>query len=96
MEILAMEMATDIPSTFQDKSCIKMVGYDMSKKAADKVFEKSGNANSFLDVFVPLRASWQISYIKMLNVFNLDLLTYLITYIYLLTCLLYTCEIIMV
>jgi sterol carrier protein 2 len=37
-----MEMATDMPSTFKDKSCIKMVGFDMSKKAADKVFQEAG------------------------------------------------------
>eukprot|EP00731_Ephydatia_muelleri_P018972 Em0011g1012a len=42
VEIVAMEMATDLPSTFNDKSCMKMVGYDVSKAAADKVFKKSG------------------------------------------------------
>ncbi|XP_060594027.1 sterol carrier protein 2-like, partial [Ruditapes philippinarum] len=42
IEILSMEMATDMPSTFKDKSCIKMVGFDMSKKAADKVFQEAG------------------------------------------------------
>lgn len=42
VEILAMEMATDLPSAFQDKSCIKMVGYDMTKKAADKVYQQAG------------------------------------------------------
>ena len=26
VEILAMEMATDLPSTFEEKSCIKVVG----------------------------------------------------------------------
>jgi hypothetical protein len=26
VEILAMEMATDLPSTFEEKSCLKMVG----------------------------------------------------------------------
>ncbi|XP_053394747.1 sterol carrier protein 2-like isoform X3 [Mercenaria mercenaria] len=42
VEIVAMEMATDLPSAFKDKSCIKMVGYDMAKKAADKVFQEAG------------------------------------------------------
>ncbi|XP_052774336.1 sterol carrier protein 2-like isoform X3 [Mya arenaria] len=42
VEILAMQMATDMPSAFADKSCIKMVGYDMSKKAADEVYKQSG------------------------------------------------------
>lgn len=42
MEIMAMQMATDLPSTFKEKSCIKMVGYDMSKKAAEEVYRKAG------------------------------------------------------
>lgn len=35
-------MATDVPSAFKDKSCIKMVGYDMTKKAADQVYKEAG------------------------------------------------------
>lgn len=42
VEIIAMDMATDLPSTFNEESCMKMVGYDMSKKAAESVFSKSG------------------------------------------------------
>ena len=42
VEIAAMEMATDVPSAFDDKSSIKVVGYDMTKKAADKVFKTAG------------------------------------------------------
>ncbi|KAH3831788.1 sterol carrier protein 2-like [Dreissena polymorpha] len=42
VEILAMQMATDLPSSFKEKSCIKMVGYDMSKKAAEQVYRKAG------------------------------------------------------
>lgn len=42
VEILAMEMATDLPSTFEEKSCIKMVGFDMTKNAAQKAFSKAG------------------------------------------------------
>lgn len=45
VEIIAMEMATDLPSTFEEESeesCMKMVGYDMAKRAADKVYRKSG------------------------------------------------------
>ncbi|XP_057319332.1 sterol carrier protein 2-like [Microplitis mediator] len=38
VEILAMEMTTDTPSTFAEKSSIKLVGYDMTKLAAEKVF----------------------------------------------------------
>lgn len=38
VEILAMEMTTDTATTFAEKSHIKIVGYDMTKNAADKVF----------------------------------------------------------
>ncbi|KAG7189846.1 hypothetical protein KM043_017501 [Ampulex compressa] len=38
VEILAMEMSTDLPSTFSERSCIKLIGYDMTKNAAEKVF----------------------------------------------------------
>ncbi|KAI4497424.1 hypothetical protein M0802_007435 [Mischocyttarus mexicanus] len=38
VEILAMEMSTDLPSTFSENSCIKLIGYDMTKNAAEKVF----------------------------------------------------------
>lgn len=41
VEILAMEMSTDLPSTFSEKSCIKLVGYDMTKNAAEKVFSQT-------------------------------------------------------
>ena len=42
VEILALEMATDLPSTFKDNDCMKIVGFDMSQMAAKKAFEKSG------------------------------------------------------
>ncbi|XP_062509219.1 sterol carrier protein 2-like [Corticium candelabrum] len=42
VEILAMEMATDQSSTFQEKNCIKLVGYDMTKDAARRAFESAG------------------------------------------------------
>ncbi|XP_078042390.1 sterol carrier protein X-related thiolase [Augochlora pura] len=38
VEIVAMEMSTDLPSTFAEKSAIKLIGYDMTKNAAEKVF----------------------------------------------------------
>ncbi|XP_033331850.2 sterol carrier protein X-related thiolase [Megalopta genalis] len=38
VEIVAMEMSTDLSSTFTEKSAIKLIGYDMTKNAADKVF----------------------------------------------------------
>ncbi len=40
--IAAQTMTTDFPSTFEEKSMIKMVGYDMAKAAAKKVYEKAG------------------------------------------------------
>jgi len=42
VEIAGMAMATDMPSTFDEKSCIKMVGFDMSRAAARKAYEQSG------------------------------------------------------
>jgi sterol carrier protein 2 len=42
VEILGMAMTTDFPSTFDEKSCIKLVGSDMTKKAAQQVYEQSG------------------------------------------------------
>lgn len=41
IEILSMEMATDTPSTFESNSAIKLVGYDMTKSAADKAYKKA-------------------------------------------------------
>src|SRR5262249_27212868 len=40
--IAAQAMTTDYPSSFKDDSMIKMVGFDMSKEAARKVYEKAG------------------------------------------------------
>src|SRR5690242_3277951 len=37
--IAAQTMTTDYPSTFQEHSMIKMVGYDMAKSAAKKVYD---------------------------------------------------------
>lgn len=42
VEIVGMEMATDLASTFEEKSMMKIVGYDMTKKAADTLFAKTG------------------------------------------------------
>ena len=42
VKILAQEMTTDFTSTFEDHSMIKLIGYDMAKAAADKVYEKAG------------------------------------------------------
>ncbi|KAM5160528.1 sterol carrier protein 2 isoform 1-T1 [Callospermophilus lateralis] len=50
VEILAQEMVTDLPSTFDEESVIKVVGYDMSKEAARKCYEKSGLRPNDIDV----------------------------------------------
>jgi len=41
VEILGIEMATDLPSTFE-KSCMKLVGFDMTKMAAEKLYKRTG------------------------------------------------------
>ncbi|CAH1100107.1 unnamed protein product [Psylliodes chrysocephalus] len=41
VEILGMEMTTDLASTFADKSHMKIIGYDMTKLAADRLFQKT-------------------------------------------------------
>ncbi|XP_061551095.1 sterol carrier protein 2 isoform X2 [Phycodurus eques] len=50
VEILAQEMVTDLTTTFEENSCIKMVGYDMSRSAARKCFEASGLQPADVDV----------------------------------------------
>jgi sterol carrier protein 2 len=50
VEILGMAMVTDLPSSFSDKSCIKIVGYDMTRKAAQQVYEKTGYGPEDVDV----------------------------------------------
>uniref|UniRef100_A0A0V0G3U7 Sterol carrier protein 2 n=1 Tax=Triatoma dimidiata TaxID=72491 RepID=A0A0V0G3U7_TRIDM len=50
VEILGMEMVTDLPSTFHDKSCMKIVGYDMTKTAADRLFSSTGRKPDEVDV----------------------------------------------
>lgn len=50
MEIVAQEMITDLPSSFEENSMIKVVGFDMSKEAARKCYEKSGLRPSDIDV----------------------------------------------
>jgi sterol carrier protein 2 len=50
VEILGMTMITDLPSTFGEKSSIKLVGYDMTKRAAQRVYEQSGFGPEDVDV----------------------------------------------
>ena len=50
IEIAGQAMVTDLPSTFDEKSCIKMVGFDMTRKAAQKVYGQSGLGPEDVDV----------------------------------------------
>lgn len=42
VKVLAQSMTTDFSSTFEDYSMAKLIGYDMTKAAADAVYEKAG------------------------------------------------------
>lgn len=42
IEIVAQALTTDEPITFESKSAMEVVGYGMSKKAADQVFAQAG------------------------------------------------------
>jgi acetyl-CoA acetyltransferase len=50
IEIAGQAMATDMPSTFDDRSCIKIVGYDMSREAARRAYEEAGVGPEDVDV----------------------------------------------
>ncbi|KAJ8011523.1 hypothetical protein DPEC_G00059100 [Dallia pectoralis] len=50
VEIVAQEMVTDMATTFQDNSCMKMVGYDMTSLAAQKCFKTAGLKPTDVDV----------------------------------------------
>lgn len=50
VEIAAMAMATDLPSTFENHSCIKLAGYDLTRLAAKRVYEASGLGPEDVDV----------------------------------------------
>ena len=50
VEIVGQSMVTDLPSTFADGNSIKVVGYDMSKQAADRAYEEAGVAAEDVDV----------------------------------------------
>jgi acetyl-CoA acyltransferase len=51
IEIVGQAMVTDLQSTFADGTdCIKIVGYDMSKEAADKAYEEAGVGPADVDV----------------------------------------------
>ena len=50
VEIAGQAMVTDMTSTFDEGSCIKIVGYDMSKEAASRAYEEAGVAPEDVDV----------------------------------------------
>jgi len=50
VEIAGMAMTTDYSSSFDEKSMIKMIGYDMAKKAGEQVYEQSGLGIEDVDV----------------------------------------------
>jgi len=50
VEIVGMAMASDFKSTFEEKSSIKLVGYDMTKTAARKVYDQAGVGPEKVDV----------------------------------------------
>lgn len=50
VEIVGMEMTTDPPSTFQAGNMIQIIGYDMTKLAADRLFAKSTFCREDVDV----------------------------------------------
>ena len=50
IRIAGQAMTTDYPSTFAEKSLIKVVGADMTKKAAQSVYEQAGIGPDDVDV----------------------------------------------
>ncbi len=51
VEIAGQAMVTDLSSTFADDTdCIKIVGYDMSKQAANQAYEEAGVSADEVDV----------------------------------------------
>jgi sterol carrier protein 2 len=50
VEVAAMAMTTDLTSTFDEQSCIKLVGFDMARTAAQKVYTQSGLGPENVDV----------------------------------------------
>jgi acetyl-CoA acetyltransferase len=50
IEIAGQALTTDMPSTFEDQSSIKVVGYDMSKEAARRALEEAETAIDDVDV----------------------------------------------
>ncbi len=49
VRILAQAMTTDTPSTFEARNMMQLVGYDMTRAAADQVYEAAGIGPEELD-----------------------------------------------
>jgi acetyl-CoA acyltransferase len=50
VEIAGQALVTDMPSSFEDRSCIKIVGYDMSAEAARRAYEEAEVGPEDVDV----------------------------------------------
>ncbi|XP_014206721.1 non-specific lipid-transfer protein [Copidosoma floridanum] len=50
VEIVGMEMSSDLPTTFSERSCMNLVGYDMTRNAAEKLFTNTMYRPSDVDV----------------------------------------------
>jgi len=50
VEIAGMAMTTDYPSSFEERSDMKLVGWDMTRNAARKAYEQSGVGPENVDV----------------------------------------------
>jgi sterol carrier protein 2 len=50
VEIAGMAMTSDFESTLAEKSCIKLIGQDMTRAAAERVYEESGFGPEDVDV----------------------------------------------
>ena len=50
VSIRAQSMSTDFPSTFESHDMMRLVGYDMSREAANKVYAQTGIGPEDLDV----------------------------------------------
>ena len=50
VEIAGQAMVTDMPSSFEERSSIKIVGFDMSKEAAERAYDEAGVGPDDVDV----------------------------------------------
>jgi acetyl-CoA acyltransferase len=50
VEVVAQSMVTDLSSTFDTASCINLVGYEMSREAARRVYEEAQTGPEEVDV----------------------------------------------